>query len=204
MTRERATLLRMMPRIAILVTALAEIVTGDQLYGAFCLLALLITLAPAIHARRLDAGIPLLLEVGLLWLMVADMTLGNWLGLYHLTWYDKALHLSNSMLLGMIGFLAVYVLHQLTQTRFHPWLDGLAILLVTLGIGALWEIAEYAVDQTFGRASQGSPTMTPLDDTMVDLMLDGLGGLLAALLGPRYMRRSRHTREELAALARRL
>ena len=69
------------------------------------------------------------------WLIIADVVLGNWLGLYQLTWYDKALHFSSSSLVGVVGFLAIYVLHLTHGTRFHPWLDGLAILLVTLGIG---------------------------------------------------------------------
>jgi hypothetical protein len=197
--------MRMLPRAAILVTSLAELFAGDRLYGAFCIVALGVTLIPAIHARRLDAGIPLSLELALLWLMVADMTFGNWLGLYYsLTWFDKVLHLSNSVLIGMIGFLAIYVLHLTGDRGFHPWLDAVAILLVTLGIGALWEISEYFVDQVFSRTSQGSPNMNPLDDTMIDLILDGLGALIAAIIGPRYIRRAAHHRAQLLELANRL
>ena len=187
-------LVRLVPRVAILVTAIAEIASGDLLYGAFCFVALLITLAPAIRARRIDVGIPLELELVLLWFMVTDMTLGNWLGLYQLTWFDKVLHLSNSVLIALIGFLAIYVLHLTHHTRFHPVLDAIGIFLVTLGIGALWEIAEYGVDRLFARASQGAPGLSPIDDTMVDLMMDGLGGLLGAVLGPLYIRHSRRSR----------
>jgi hypothetical protein len=186
-------LARLLPRAAIVVTAVAELVTGDLLYGSFCFVALLLTLAPAIHARRIDAGVPLEIELGLLWFMVTDMTLGNWLGLYQLTWYDKALHLSNSVLVALLGFLAIYVLHLTHHTRFHPILDAIAILLVTLGIGAVWEVAEYGVDQLFARRSQGSPGLSVIDDTMFDLMLDGVGGILGALLGPLYIRHSRRS-----------
>lgn len=190
----------MLPRAAILMTAIGELLSGDYLYGSFCLVALAITLVPAIHARRLDAGIPLSLELVLLWFMVGDMTLGNWLGMYTLTWYDKALHLSSSVLVGFIGFLAIYVLHMTGDRKFRPWLDAVAILLVTLGIGALWEIAEYAVDRLFARRTQGAPGMSPLDDTMIDLMLDGLGGVIAAVFGPRYIRSSRRRVAEIDRL----
>lgn len=114
--------------------------------------------------------------------------------MYHVRWYDKALHLSSSVLIALLGFLAIYVLHLTHRTRFHPILDAIAILLVTLGIGALWEIAEYGVDHLFARATQGSPGLSPIDDTMFDLMMDGLGGILGAVLGPLYMRHSRRSR----------
>jgi hypothetical protein len=194
MSAVRPWITRLVPRGAILITAIAEMASGDLLYGAFCLVALLLTLAPALHARRIEAGVPLELELGLLWLMVADMTLGNWLGLYQLSWYDKALHLSNSVLVALLGFLAIYVLHLTHRTRFHPILDALAILLITLGLGALWEIAEYGVDRLFARASQGAPGLSAIDDTMFDLMMDGLGGILGAVLGPLYIRHSRRSR----------
>jgi hypothetical protein len=194
MSSLRPAILRIAPRAAIFVTALAEIARGDLAYGAFCLVALVLTLIPAIHARRIDAGVPLELELVLLWFMVADMTLGNLLGLYRLQYFDKVLHLSSSILVAMIGFLAIYVLHLTHSTRFHPWLDAIAILIVTLGVGALWEVAEYGVDQLFARRTQGAPNQSALDDTMFDLMMDGLGGVIGAVLGPLYIRYSRRSR----------
>ncbi len=191
--------LRTVPRAAILATSIAEVARGDLLYGAFCLAALALTLVPAIHARRLDAGIPIELELVLLWILLADMMFGNGLGLYRVSWYDKALHLSSSTLIALIGFLAVYVLHVTHTTQFRFWHDGLAILLVTLGVGALWEIAEYGADQLFDRRTQGAPNLSAIDDTMFDLMMDGIGGVLGAIVGPLYIRYSRRSRAVVAA-----
>ena len=115
---------------------------------------------------------------------------------------DKALHFSSSSLVGVVGFLAIYVLHLTHGTRFHPWLDGVAILLVTLGIGAAWEIGEYGVDRLLGGKTQGAPNMNALDDTMVDLLLDGIGGVIGAVLGPWYIRRSASSRKRVAAFGR--
>lgn len=189
-------------RAVILLTAGAVIVQGDVLYGLFCILALGLTLVPAAIARSATGRSPLGLEIVLLLMMVGDMTLGNLLGLYvRLPWYDKVLHLGGSILIGWIGFLAVYVLHVSGRTLFRPWLAGLAILLVTLGVGALWEIAEYVVDLLTGRSTQGSPGMTAVDDTMVDLILDGLGGIVAALLGPLYIAHSTRSRARVREVA---
>jgi hypothetical protein len=197
----RRSILRLLPRAAIFATSIAELASGDVLYGAFCLVALGITLIPAIHARHLDTGVPLGIELTLLWLMLADMTLGNALGMYRLAWFDKAVHLSSSLLVGMLGFLAIYVMHQVHKTRFHPWLDGIAIFLVTLGIGAFWEIAEFAVDQLFDRVTQGAPNMSPLDDTMFDLLADAIGGVAGAVIGPFYIQRADHTRSQIRRLS---
>lgn len=195
-------LLRGLPRLAILLTAVAELASGDILYGTFCVGALVLTLLPAIHARSLDAGIPIELEFALLWLIVTDMTLGNAIGLYRLVWYDKALHLSSSMLIATIGFLAIYVLHLTHRTRFHPWIDGLAILMVTLGVGALWEIAEFAADRLLDRRTQGAPNLPAIDDTMFDLIFDGIGGVLGSVLGPLYIRYSKRSKDLVQSFAR--
>ena len=182
-------------RVVILATALSTMVQGSVLYGLFCLLALGLTRVPAMVARSTQARTPLELELVLLVLMVGDMTLGHLLGLYvRLPWYDKVLHLGSSTLIGLIGFLTIYVLRTTGRTDLRAWLDGVLILFVTLGVGALWEIAEYAVDHLLGRATQSSPGMAPLDDTMIDLIVDGVGGLVAAAFGPRYMRRSARSR----------
>lgn len=188
-------------RMAILVTAVAGFVRGDVVYGLFCILGLCLALVPAFLARTLRAHTPLEIEVVLLLLMVGDMTLGNTLGLYaKVHWYDKALHLGNSILVGGIAFFAVYIAHATGRTRFRPWLHGTAILLVTLGLGALWEIGEYGADRLLGGRSQGSPGMGPLEDTMADLILDALGGVLASVVGPLYMRYSSRSRRRVREL----
>jgi hypothetical protein len=191
-------------RAVLLVTAAAVTIRGDGLYGLFCLAALGLSLVPAILARTTQVRAAAQLELWLLVLMVADMTLGNLLGLYaRLPWFDKALHLGGSMLIALIGLLLVHALHAAGRTRSRPWLDGVAIVLLTLGLGALWEIAEYGVDRLLGTAAQRAPGMAPLDDTMLDLLMDGLGGVIVAALGPIYLRRSTRARQlvgELVAL----
>lgn len=190
-------------RAAIVATAIAHLAGGDLLYGLFCIAAVVIVLVPAALARSSLGNLPVRIELAVLWIVLADMTLGQLGGLYlSVPWYDKALHLGNSSLLGMVAFLAVYMLHFIGRSRPHPWIDAAAILLLTLGLGALWEIGEYAIDQLLGRATQGAPGMAALDDTMWDLILDGAGGLLGALLGPLYMHRSRDSRRRIERFAR--
>lgn len=75
------------------------------------------------------------------------------------------------------------------------------ILLFTLGIGALWEIVEYATDLMFHQGAQGSPLLSPLDDTMWNLILDGIGGAGGGLAGSMYLRHSRRSAARIIAYA---
>jgi hypothetical protein len=189
-------------RSAIVVTAIVLFATGDIPYAVFGVAAATLALIPTILARSQQAQIPIELEMPLLWLVIADLTIGRLGGLYDLLpWYDKALHFSDAFLIAMIAFIVVYLLHFIGHSQRHPRIDAAIILVITLGVGALWEIGEYIVDRTLGRATQGSPQMSPLDDTMFDLMLAGVGGLLAAIIGPIYMRHSNRSRLRMLVFA---
>lgn len=188
-------------RVVAIATAVGHLLGGDPIYGAYTVVAVAIALVPAVLARTTRATWPVEVELVYLWFLISDMTLGQLAGLYlHLSWYDKALHFGNAILIGIVAFFGVYVSHYVARFPRRPWLDGIAILLATLGLGALWEIGEYGVDTLFGYTSQGSPVQGAIDDTMWDLILDGLGGMVGAVLGPLYMHGSQRSRQRLLAV----
>jgi hypothetical protein len=189
-------------RGGVLVTAVVFAATGQWMFGLFAALSVAVAVTPTLAARNARLTLPFEIELVLLWFMVTHLTLGYLFDLYtRITWYDKVLHFGNSVLVGFLAFLLVYVAHLLRHDRPHPWLDVVAILLVTLGLGSLWEIGEFASDQLFGTHTQGSPTLSPLVDTMWDLILDGAGGVLAAILGPIYIHRSKRSRKRVEEFA---
>lgn len=153
-------------------------------------------------ARSSAANLPFEMELVLLWWLVSDMTLGRLGTLYDTSlWYDKALHLGNSVFVGMLGFLAVYVLHFTGKFSARKLVTGIMIVLLTLGVGAFWEILEYMADGFFAKGVQSSPLLAPLDDTMWDLILDGVGGVIGGVLGPIYMRHSKRSRSRMRTFA---
>ncbi|MDX2086600.1 MAG: hypothetical protein SFX73_02065 [Kofleriaceae bacterium] len=166
--------LRTLLRLTLITTVIAVVGRGDPYYGAFCLFALgAVTVAG--YGR-----LPIELEVAVLGLMFLDMTVGNALGVYRaVPWFDKALHVAVAMLLGGMLFTV------LASLRMARWIAAVAAVLLTLGVGTAWELAEYGVDHTLARQTQTSPTMTAHDDTMFDLALDAVGGMLGVLLGLR-------------------
>lgn len=181
-------------RALILTTGAFHLLQGALLYGLLCFGALALILAPSLVARSTRLTIPVEIELFVLWWLVTDMTLGRFLDLYGiLPFYDKVIHFGNSGLLAIISFLAIYALKMTCRIRTGFILNLTAIFLLTLGAGALWEIVEFGIDAALDAGAQGSPVMAPLEDTMWDLIVDGLGGLLGGLFGALYMRRSRRS-----------
>lgn len=190
-------------RLLLVMTAAAHLYGGQYLYTAYCMAVIVVLVVPPVLARSSHGNLPVEIELVALWGAVGDMTLGRLGGLYGDTaWYDKLLHFGNSVLVGLLAFLIVYALRFTGRLRTSALVDGTVILLLALGIGAAWEIAEYAADLAFHEGAQGSPVMSPLDDTMWDLILDGAGGAIGALVGPSYMRLSVRTRRRIEAFAR--
>lgn len=189
-------------RALILLTAVLHLVQGALLYALLCLAAIALVVIPAWLARSSAANLPFEIELVLLWWLVSDMTLGRLGALYDTSiWFDKALHLGNSVLVGMLGFLAVYVLHFSGKFSAGKLVTGIIVVLLTLGLGAVWEILEYLADVFFAKGAQGSLLLAPLDDTMWDLILDGVGGVIGGVLGPIYMRHSKRSRNRMCAFA---
>lgn len=190
-------------RLLILGTAVIHLIEGAVLYALLCVVVIVALMAPALLAGTKRANFPIEIELAALWGAVSDMTLGRLAGLYDGTvWFDKALHFGNSFLIGILAFLIICALHCSGRLRTSYLANVLIIALLALGIGALWEIFEYAADLYFNRGAQGSPVMAALDDTMWDLILDGAGGTFGGIVGSAYLRFSRRTRRQMEAFAR--
>lgn len=189
-------------RLLIVATGIAHLWRGEYLFALLCLAVIGLLVAPPLLAGTSRANLPIEVELAALWGAVGDMTLGRLAGLYPGTaWFDKALHFGNSVIIGVLAFLVVYGLRFTGRLRTSPVVNGVVIVLMALGIGALWEILEYGADLAFGMGAQGSPVLGPLDDTMWDLILDGAGGLLGGFLGAPYMHWSGRTACRIRAFA---
>ena len=175
--------------------AIYHAVIGDFVLVGYCAAAFALMLVPPILARTSHANIPVELELVLIVLLVMDLILGKWLGLYDkIVYFDKVLHLGDSAMLATLGFLCLFVLRTTGRLQVGAAAAVGITVWLTLGLGAAWEIGEYTVDQIFGTYTQGSPNMPPIDDTMWDLILDGVGGLVGGVLGVAYLHRSSRAR----------
>jgi hypothetical protein len=147
---------------------------------------LVVTLLPLIVGRRLRLYIPPEFEGLTVLFVFASLFLGEVRGYYaRFWWWDIALHTASGFLLGILGFLLVYVLNERKEIELHmkPGFVALFAFMFALGLGALWEIFEFAMDASFGLNMQKG-----LTDTMWDLIVDAIGALVISVLGYGYLK----------------
>jgi hypothetical protein len=155
---------------------------------------LLLTALPLLILRRLAIFIPPEFELLAIAFIFASLFLGGTRDYYgRFWWWDLALHTTSGALLGILGFLLVYVLNGIPRLDLHlrPGFVAFFAFCFALAVGALWEVFEFSMDELAGTNMQtpflGDPS--GLTDTMWDLIVDALGALAIALAGYLYMKR---------------
>ena len=103
-----------------------------------------------------------------------------------LWWFSWVVHLINSFLIATIIY-GMLLRHCKHQSKFFMFLATVAF---TALVGVVWEVCEFAIDSTSGTNMQRfNNSVTGIAftgqravlDTMVDLMMDTLGGIMAGL-----------------------
>jgi hypothetical protein len=168
-----------------LVWLLAESLWGSAVW----LLAIMVlTSAPVIFSDRLPVRIPLEYEVLTVLFVFAALFLGEFRSFYErIWWWDTALHTTSGLLLGVLGFVLVYILneHRSSSMRIRPRLIALFAFAFAVAAGTLWGIFEFFMDRVFGTTMQKPTRNDPsgLTDTMLDLMVNCLGALVVCGFG---------------------
>lgn len=100
------------------------------------------TLVPVIARKRLPVAIPSELQILAILFVFATLFLGEVRDYYErIWWWDLALHGTAGLLLGLLGFLIVYILNEntLVELQMRPSFIALFAFFFGLGIGTLWE-----------------------------------------------------------------
>ena len=150
-------------------------------------LSLLLTALPALLRRSLRVYLPIEFDLTTVVFVFASLQLGEIRAYYvRFWWWDLVLHTWAGFIMGLFGFVLVYVLNR--EQRLHltlaPFFVGLFSFAFAMTLGVLWEIFEYAVDHLFGMNMQKSG----LPDTMGDLIVNTIGATIVSVLGYFYVR----------------
>ncbi len=178
-------------KLSLFVGAALMFLQGRYQAMAEILVILLITFMPIMLGKRFDVTIPHGFETLAVVFLYMSLFLGEFGDYYNrFWWWDVVLHSGSAFLLGILGFLLVYVLNEKKDVNLdlHPQFIALFAFLFAIGIGTLWEIFEFFMDQVFGLNMQKSG----LVDTMWDLIVDVIGAGLIAVVGWGYIK-SRET-----------
>jgi len=157
-------------------------------------LIIAVLLAPTLFRKKLDVEIPVEFHFTAVIFMTASLYLGEVQRFYErFWWWDIVLHASAGLLMGIAGFLLVYLLNESKRVEMNmtPGFISLFAFSFSVTIGTLWEIFEFAMDQLFGlnmqKAMLGDPS--GLTDTMWDMIVNAIGAFIISFMGWRYLKR---------------
>lgn len=124
----------------------------------------------------------------------ASLVAGEFFNAYeHFWWWDDMLHTLSGVIIGIIGFLAIYFLNARYRMTISPLFVAVFAFTFAITMGVVWEIIEFTADGLFktpmqrwnlpadatliGREYQG----VGLRDTMSDLIVAGVGSLASSI-----------------------
>jgi len=174
-------------KLVLIAGAALEALQGNWLTAWATLGVVFVASLPVMLGARFDVRIPPEFELLAIIFVYASLFLGEVHGYYaRFWWWDMLLHAGSGLLLGIFGFLLVYVMNEKDDLHLSmkPSFVALFAFMFALGMGAIWEIMEFCIDQSFGTTMQKSG----LVDTMSDLIVDGIGAAVIAILGYGYLR----------------
>ena len=143
-------------------------------------LALLPAAIEGLTQIRLPRGF--VLGIGLY--TVATVVLGEMTNFYqHFTWWDVVMHSLAGATLAAMGLVIALTFLTRNGGGGGVTLPIAFAAFFTLGIGALWELFEYALDARFGFSTQNES----LDDTMHDMAHAALSAVPILVLGTLHL-----------------
>jgi len=180
-------------KITLIVGAVIALYQGRYQAAAEILVILSITFLPLLLGKRFDVRIPHEFEFLAIIFIYAALFLGEVHGYYtRYWWWDLMLHGGSGLILGILGFLLVYVLNENEDIDLSltPGFMAFFAFVFAMAFGAIWEIFEFTMDQVFGMNMQKPMLNDPsgLTDTMWDLIIDAIGAGIISALGYIHLR----------------
>jgi len=173
----------------ILLEGIYGIIVRDPSIILTAFIGFFLTCIPYLIERRIRVTLPW--EVNFLiafavFLHVAGYSQHLYLFLY--PYYDKFAHFISSITVAVLAFVSILLINRFSCTKLARWQIFFYIVIFTMAIGAFWEIYEYLMDTFFG-SYLTKLLQHGLDDTMIDLIIDLLGGIIVAVFGTWYIRK---------------
>lgn len=149
-------------------------------------LAIILTQLPRWLERRFQVTFPIEFSLVIVLFTYLSTFLGEVGDAYErFWWWDGVLHMASGVVFGFGGFLVLYTLYVQAKLQASPFIIVFFAVCFAIAAGAVWEIFEFVMDQTFGTNMQKNG----LDDTMYDLIVDSIGAVFLGWLAYRFMQR---------------
>ena len=181
-------------RILLVLIIVRGFIMGDHSQDFIAILTLFMTYYPSILEKRFGVYLPVGMQITITLFIFAAQYLGEIKAFYELIpWWDTILHSTSGVILGIIGFMFVYLLNKNhgNKVRLSPIMVVWFAFCFAITIGVFWEFFEYTMDRVFGLNMQKfrMPGQDGLVDTMEDLFVDTVGALVASIGGWIYIKK---------------
>lgn len=174
-------------RVLLMFSILHSMIFAAYFNAFTAFLALAITYLPSLLKKRWGVYMPASLQLIIICFVFLSMFLGEIHGFYELYWWwDKLLHITSGILLGVIGFILAFILNgqETIRMRISPFFVCAFAVMFAVFMGVVWEIFEFSMDQWFGFNMQVRES--GVIDTMDDLIVDMIGAIAVGIWGYFY------------------
>lgn len=185
-------------RLALILTYVRGWIMHDHSQDFLIILTFIMTYYPSVLEKRFGVYLPNTLQIIITLFIFAAQVLGEMNGFYDkITWWDTMLHATSGTVLGLLGFMFVYLLNKNRESEVNlsPIFVVLFAFCFAITMGVFWEFFEYGADRLMGYNMQKfrMPGQDGLVDTMEDLIVDTIGALVAGIFGWLYIKQENDT-----------
>lgn len=185
-------------RISLIGLYINGFISGDHSQDFIIVLTFFMTYYPSILSKRFGVYLPARLEIVITLFIFAAQVLGEMHDFYErIPWWDTMLHTTSGVILGLVGFLFVYLLNEKgdANVNLSPIFVVIVAFCFAITMGVFWEFFEFGADRLLGYNMQKfrMPGQDGLVDTMEDLIVDTVGSLVACIGGWIYMKKKKDT-----------
>jgi len=180
--------LGLLMRATIIVAFVGFILSANWPNAILTVVIFLLMMGPTFLKQKYQIYIPFEFDFAITLFIFLTLFLGGLRDFYgRFSWWDDLLHFQSGILLGVIGFLLVYILNEQKSTKLTMSAGFIAFFSFCFSVAAagLWELYEFFADLWFGYNMQRSG----LVDTMGDITINAIGALIVSILGYLWVKR---------------
>jgi uncharacterized membrane protein YjdF len=158
-----------------------------------CVLGIIAMAIPSVLQKKFKLEIPTAMYYFYVLFLYAAIFLGEVRNFYYrFQYWDLILHTLSGTMIGFLGFSVVDILNKENdKVSLDPFFVAFFSFCFAMTLGGIWEIYEFVSDGLLGTNMQKFALESgivlqgrdALSDTMEDIIVDGIGALVASTLG---------------------
>ena len=158
---------------------------GAWVFGG--IIALILCMVPTFINWKWKATVPVAIDILVTLALLIHIGGEVTAAYFIMPHYDTLAHFTSSLLIACIAFVAIYALDRYWEgLSMDIYVMAFFVVIMAMAMGVCWEFSEWASDIYGGNWAQRGNL-----DTMGDLLIDTLGGIIMAIIGVLLVKRGK-------------